>query len=300
MPLIRSLLYSLRQARLNPFVILHSLLYAATVSYLRVLKNIAKIPLQALRDHIGATYHGKVVVLDDAKKIITINEDIELRNLDQVIPCRHAKDLILKNPHNISVYECPCRWQKKEHCEPTEVCLVIGEPFADLLRLFQPFRSRRITPEEALRIIDEEDARGHVHTAWFKSAMLDRFFAICNCCSCCCLGMKLMSERRIKMLLPSGYRAVIGDTCVGCGICAGYCQFDAIAMSSVHDNGTVKKNCAVVSEKCFGCGVCESKCSLKAISLVLDPAKGVPLDIEMLTRPGKGPEASHDSPAATA
>jgi ferredoxin len=282
MSLFKSLIYGLREARFNPLTILHSALYAATVSYLRILKVIVAIGPQRFRSHLGETYHSKVVRLDDARKLITINRDIEIRNLDQLLPYRYAKDLILKNPHNIVVYECPCRGQKKAPCRPTDVCLVIGDPFVDLLRMFQPFRSRRISPEEALQILQEEDERGHVHTAWFKHTMLDRFYAICNCCKCCCLGMKFMAEYQVNMILPSGYRSIIGEDCIGCGVCTRYCQFDAMEMVPVPDNGVERMRCHIIRERCFGCGICESKCRQGAISLVRDPEKGVPLDIEAL------------------
>lgn len=284
MSLIRSFFYSLKEARFNPVTIIHSTFYAATVTYLRVLKNIAKIPSKSLRNYISDTYHGKVLLLDDARRIITVNKEIELKNLDQVLPYGHAKDLILKNPHNIAVYDCPCRGQRQKPCQPTDVCLVVGEPFADLVRMFQPFRSRRISQEEALRILKEEDERGHVHTAWFKSAMLNRFYAICNCCKCCCLGMKFTAEHNMKMLLPSGYLSVVGQGCVGCGECTKSCQFDAMSITSISDSGKVKKRCVVNRDSCFGCGICQSKCRKGAISLVLNPEKGVPLNIEILAQ----------------
>lgn len=284
MSLFTSLTYGLREARFNPLIILHSALYAATVTYLRVLKTIVKIGPRRFRTYVGETYHGKVIRLDDARKLITINRDIELRNLDQVLPFRHARDLILHNPQNIVVYECPCRGQKKEPCRPTDVCLVVGDPFVDLLHMFQPFRSRRISPEDAVRILREEDKRGHVHTAWFKRTMLDRFYAICNCCKCCCLGMKFMAEHRMKMILPSGYRSIVGADCIGCGACAPYCQFDAMELIPDSENGTGRKRCHVISERCFGCGICESKCTHGAISLVRDSGNGVPLDIEALAQ----------------
>lgn len=282
MSLFKSLTYALREAGFNPVTILHSAFYAATVTYLRVLKTIVKIGPQRFRTYVGETYHSKVVRLDDARKLITINRDIELRNLDQLLPYRHARDIILHNPHNIVVYECPCRGQKKEPCRPTDVCLVVGDPFVDLLRMFQPFRSRRISPEEAVRILREEDERGHVHTAWFKRTMLNRFYALCNCCKCCCLGMKFMAEHRVNMILPSGYRSMIGEDCSGCGACTRFCQFDAMELIPVSDNGSGRKRCHVIRERCFGCGICESKCTHGAISLVRDPEKGIPLDIEAL------------------
>lgn len=283
MPLLKSFIYSLKEARFNPVTIIHSSLYAATATYLKTLNYlVGVVNSKTFRTHISETYHGKVLRLADAEKIITINRDIELRNLDQVLPYRYAKDLVLKNPQNIVVYECPCRSLKKDPCRPTDVCLVIGDPFVDLVRLFQPFRSRRITTGEALQILREEDERGHLHTAWFKHTMLDRFYAICNCCSCCCLGMKFMADYRMKMLLPSGYRSIVNEKCSGCGLCVRYCQFGALEMVEAADNDSKERRCSVIGERCFGCGVCEGKCSNDAIHLVLDPEKGIPLNIESL------------------
>jgi formate hydrogenlyase subunit 6/NADH:ubiquinone oxidoreductase subunit I len=290
MAVLKSFIYSLKAARCSPVTVVHGLLYAATVTYLRVLRFLVRSGSQSFLDHLVETYHGKVLRLEDARKIITVNRDIELKGLEQVLPYRHAQSIILLNPLNIAVYECPCRAQKKDPCQPTDVCLVVGDPFVDLLRMFQPFRSRRITQAQALEILREEDLRGHVHTAWFKKTMLDRFYAICNCCRCCCLGMKFMAEHKMNMLLPSGYSAVAGAGCIGCGLCVRSCQFDALAMVSAAGNGSEGKKCRVNSEKCFGCGVCENKCAQKAIMLVLDSGKGVPLDIEVLAEAASHPD----------
>jgi ferredoxin len=36
----------------------------------------------------------------------------------------------------------------------------------------------------------------------------------------------------------------------------------------------------------MGCGVCEGKCEIEAISLALDERKGVPLDVREITTAG--------------
>jgi ferredoxin len=78
-----------------------------------------------------------------------------------------------------------------------------------------------------------------------------------------------------KRLASSGYVAQMdADLCAACGSCAEYCQFTAI---SVYD-GLARIDAAV----CMGCGVCVSHCPREAISLVRDPAKGEPLEIQML------------------
>ena len=119
-----------------------------------------------------------------------------------------------------------------------------------------------------------EDARGHVHHAFFKDAMLGRFYAICNCCACCCGAMKAQ-RNGTPMLASSGYVARVDeDLCLGCEICAQYCQFKALS---------VPGNCAQVNlENCMGCGVCIEKCDQGAISLVRHAEKGIPLEIQAL------------------
>ena len=56
-------------------------------------------------------------------------------------------------------------------------------------------------------------------------------------------------------------------------------------MINYSDNGREKKKYQIVAEKCFGCGICEPKCKRENISLIRDPAKGVPLNIEVLGIP---------------
>ena len=217
------------------------------------------------------TYHGKVVPLEAARQLLTLNADIQLPNLEKIIPYARARDIILKNPDHIAALDCPCRASRANPCLPLDVCLVVGEPFASFVTEHHPQRSRRISPIEAVQILSAEDERGHVHHAFFKDAMLDRFYAICNCCSCCCGAMQA-HQNGTPMLASSGYLCQVDlITCIACRICADYCQFHALSLG--------EDACSVDMKACMGCGVCVSKCDQGAISLVRDPQRGEPLEI---------------------
>jgi ferredoxin len=220
------------------------------------------------------TYHGKVVSLEAAKQLVTVEEEVSLTDLEQVIPYALARDIVLQNPDHIVVLECPCRASRPNPCQPLDVCLVVGEPFASFVAEHHPRRSRWITSAEAVEILCAEHERGHVSHAFFKDAMLGRFYAICNCCACCCGAMNAWLHGT-PMLASSGYVSQVAvDLCIGCDICADFCQFGALSVS----DGLV----AVDATACMGCGVCVSKCPQGALSLVRDPTRGEPLEIRAL------------------
>lgn len=225
------------------------------------------------------TYHGKVVPLQAARELVSVREDIDLGDLEKIIPYELARDIILKNPDHIVVMDCPCRSVREEHCEPVDVCLVIGEPFAGFVLEHHPERSRAITSEEAQAIIKAEDDRGHVHHAFFKDAMVGRFYAICNCCPCCCMAMNA-HRHGTPMLASSGYVAEISPAlCKNCGLCVKACPFAAISK-----NGQVQVDLAA----CMGCGICANQCRFDAIHLVRDKLRGEPLEIRELIRQSQG------------
>ncbi len=220
------------------------------------------------------TYHGKVVPPEAARELVTVAEDITLTDLEPIIPYARARDIILKHPDHIVALDCPCRSSRDEPCLPLDVCLIVGEPFSSFILDHQPQRARVISPREALTILEEEHERGHVHHAFFKDAMLDRFYAICNCCSCCC-GAMHAQRNGTPMLASSGYTArVIEELCIQCGDCAEMCPFEAVLVFE----GEIK----ISEEECMGCGVCAGHCEQDAIELQLAPEKGEPLVLHTL------------------
>ncbi len=217
------------------------------------------------------TYHGKAVPLETAKRLVSIDEEIKIHDLEQVIPYKRARSIIMHNPDHIVALECPCRAARPNPCLPLDVCLIVGEPFASFVHEHHPERSRQITRDEAIGILKAEDERGHVHHAFFKDAMLERFYAICNCCECCCGAMQA-HRSGTPMLASSGYVSQVDqDLCIGCGDCIPFCQFQALELVDGYNH--------VVYENCMGCGVCTNKCDQHALLLLRDESKGVPLEI---------------------
>jgi ferredoxin len=262
--------------RLLNFKTLHGYIYMRWQKlYLSAFINIiGPVSPQKMREWWAERYHAKVMTDEQVKDIILVEESIPFQKIEKVVPYPIARDIVLNAPPKITLYNCGCRLARKEHCEPTDVCIWIGDTFADFMREHHPGEGRPISQEEALEILSAEHERGHVHTAWFKDAMLDRFYVICNCCPRCCGGIEVMNKFGIPMLNSSGYVATINETlCELCGQCVELCPFNALQM----DDGLILN-----WEKCMGCGVCVDLCPSEAISLELDSQKGVPLEADRL------------------
>ncbi len=218
-----------------------------------------------------AGYHGKVLPTAQAVKLIQVREPVVAVVPEQVIPFATARDLILQHPDHIVALDCPCRVAREHPCLPLDVCLIVGEPFAGLVLSHHPQHSRAITSAEAEAILRAEAARGHVHHAFFKEGMLGRFYAICNCCACCC-GAMTGHQHGLPMLISSGYVAQVDAArCKGCGTCAAICPFGAIRF-----DGRPR----VDAVACMGCGVCVGHCSVGALRLSRDARKPAPLEVE--------------------
>jgi ferredoxin len=249
---------------------------------------------RALFEYFFKRYHYKVVTHEQMGKLLTLEEDVEVdpETSARIIPFEKFNRILLKQPRHIAVMDCPCRLEKGEKgCRPLNVCFAVGEPVVSfwLEHCADKYHARRISSEEALDILRRERERGHVATAWFKDATGGHTGVFCNCCKCCCGGLEavrladmLQVEDPPVMAAPSGYSARVNRSlCNGCGACVEVCPFDAVSLDG-------EDKSVLIYKKCMGCGACVDKCPQGARSLVRDPRKGVPLDVDELVLHGQG------------
>ncbi len=220
------------------------------------------------------TYHGKAMPVAEAAKLVRVNRAVRVEMPEQVVPYTRARDIVLQADTKIILLDCPCRAGRPNPCTPTDVCIIVGDELGDFLLEHQPGRCRIIDADQAVAVIEAENKRGHVAHAFFKDVMLGRFYAICNCCSCCCGAMKA-HRHGVAMLCSSGYLAEADpEACIACGLCVKRCQFQAVTMTDAGPR--------IDESKCMGCGVCVTGCPEQAMTLRLAPEKGAPLEVDLL------------------
>lgn len=222
-------------------------------------------------------YASKVVKPEDASKLLSINEDIDIRSANTVVPYEQANNIVIRNPTSIAVGKCACRLARESHCEPMgkdldddkglECCFFIGDPYATVIAEENP-RFRKCSQEEAVEIMRRSHDAGAVQMAFWKKELNRNFYSICNCCACCCLGILVHNQTKgsIPCVQSSGYLAEVDtDRCSGCGICEDFCQFSAIAVDEERETAIVD------ARECMGCEICKTKCPEDAVSLVRNP-----------------------------
>ncbi len=231
-------------------------------------------------------YHSKVLSADDARKIITLKEDVVFGpdETKRIIPFDHANKVILTEPDFIAVMDCPCRLARGKPCQAPSVCMAVGRTYAEFwLEHCQKHHARKVTQAEAVAIIKDARERGCVTTAWFKVATGGTTGVICSCCSCCCVGIEglqlgAMLDKGVSNMIPSGYSVVLDrDKCTSCRRCAEVCMFQAMTFGQ--DDSLLYERSA-----CMGCGLCIENCQAEALSLSRDETKGDPLDMDELRR----------------
>jgi NADPH-dependent glutamate synthase beta subunit-like oxidoreductase len=139
----------------------------------------------------------------------------------------------LKKYEWISVQDCQCRTVQKELGEwcghsIKDRCFYVGEAARNII---ETGRGRRVTYEEAMKILEEGEAEGCMHQCSNLDGE-DEIFTICNCCVCGCHSLKNSVYNQTPNANRSNFVAKIDpEKCAACGECVEYCPANAITMT---------------------------------------------------------------------
>ena len=106
-------------------------------------------------------------------------------------------DELLTLAGGIAAAPCTCRniYQKCQHPRDNEILLA---PSKHILTETMPHDAQEITREKAREILRESQRRGLILTIL---KCREDFYAICSCCSCCCVPLRLSKRYGIGEVL---------------------------------------------------------------------------------------------------
>jgi len=95
-------------------------------------------------------YHAKVISFGDARKILSLDRDIDLdgEGNKRIIPFAYARRILFEEADFIAVMDCPCKLTLKAPPETVPSCLSVGRKTSEFgwsaaARSATPGRSRR-------------------------------------------------------------------------------------------------------------------------------------------------------------
>ena len=204
-------------------------------------------------------------LMEDGQPVRIIPVQKSLDNSEEfVLPSQTVEEIINKFD-DIAVGYCFCRQRRSllgDDCgtqAPTLNCFTFGKSARHTAA--QGF-AKKITREEALKIMTEAAQAGLIHKAFHPgSRETSPETSICNCCKDCCDTLGLWRKGTLPLINSTYHLSVIDpQACSGCGTCVEWCPTDAIALN---DEGLAQRE----ESACLGCGVCSRFCPEEAISL---------------------------------
>ena len=132
----------------------------------------------------------------------------------------------------ISVGPCSCRRSRRlmgEGCGHLEedMCLYLND---NAVGFSKNGEHRLITKEEAYEILKRAEDNGLVHEV-NQAPGFDDVTAICNCCGCSCVALRIAEMFRSPNGVSSNFIARVDkDKCVACGQCVENCQTNAVRL----------------------------------------------------------------------
>ena len=170
---------------------------------------------------------------------------------DRVMTLQETIDRIMGDPRPVYLNYCDCRSLTGDCGKPRKTCLT----YKDQINSFvDRGLSIPLTKEEAVRIVEEADREGLMHTTMSGG--------ICNCCSDCCYLFRSQRRAGTYGLWPASSRIVSFDEslCIGCGKCTERCWMKVFSRQG--------KKIQMDDARCVGCGLCVNTCPKQALTLV--------------------------------
>ena len=97
---------------------------------------------------------------------------------------------VVDNAEGVALGPCTCRAVFKNCDNPIDVEIMLG-PTRHIFMEAMPHDFREITKNEAKDILKDCHQRGLIHTI---IKCREDYYAICNCCSCCCVPLRLSKQ----------------------------------------------------------------------------------------------------------
>jgi len=204
-------------------------------------------------------FFGKVNLLMEkinwGTRVVPIGKAIHPKT--EILPYQEFEEVLMRSEVQ-GIGECWCRTTFKNCDRPTNTCILLGFP-GNRLDLENKGHVAKVSRDEIRAVIKRAEEAGLVHEL-IRAGDDDTYYVICNCCPCCCAGLRGLVEFGNKGVIHSEFIPQTNDNCEGCGTCLGRCYFNARTLA----DGKI----VVDPEKCLGCGLCCTGCPNEANFLV--------------------------------
>jgi Pyruvate/2-oxoacid:ferredoxin oxidoreductase delta subunit len=162
---------------------------------------------------------------------------------------------LLSRADHIVVTECVCRVMAKACEKPINICIRINTGKA---AINPKAIQQRLSSEDAFRLIEKTVEYGLIST--ITHCVSPHVYAICNCCTCCCVPYRLRKEYGIKKAFVNGFKVsrVNKIKCGDCKKCVEICP-EKVMVSGIGVKETAN---------CLGCGLCKASCPNDAVEMV--------------------------------